>query len=142
MTWCSSSTIQNEKRNVEIAEHRQCHKRLKELSTWILKSWIENLESIFNHLLPFWSRQINVFVFMGLECVLSYNSAISSFTLHNITPLITLETQYKFYDGGTNYNTTWERQSIISLKYYFDADLPWLTRELKCIEKRSLSAMQ
>ena len=34
------------------------------------------------------------------------NSAISSFTLHNITPLITLATQYKFYGGGTNNNTT------------------------------------
>ena len=30
------------------------------------------------------------------------NRAISSFTLHNIAPLITLATQYKFYDGGTN----------------------------------------
>ena len=27
------------------------------------------------------------------------NSAISSFPLHNIAPLITLATQYKFYDA-------------------------------------------
>ena len=31
-------------------------------------------------------------------------------------------------------------QSIIFLKYYFYADLSWLTRELKCIGKRLLSA--
>ena len=63
------------------------------------------------------------------------NSAISSFTLHNITPLITLATQYEFYGGGTNNNITCE-------KYCFDSDLPWLPREIKCIEKRLLSTMQ
>ena len=34
------------------------------------------------------------------------NSAISSFTLHNIAPLITLATQYKYYGGRSNNNTT------------------------------------
>ena len=37
------------------------------------------------------------------------NSALSSFTLHTITPLITLATQYKFYGGGTNNIITCER---------------------------------
>ena len=39
----------------------------------------------------------------------SWNSAISSFTVHNITPLITYATRYKFYGGGQNNNITCER---------------------------------
>ena len=37
---------------------------------------------------------------------------------------------------------SWERYSIISLKYYFDSDLPLSIRELKCIVTRLLSVMQ
>ena len=47
-------------------------------------------------------------------CLFWYNSAISSFTLQNITPLITLAIQYKFYDGG-QIITQLERDNLSSL---------------------------
>ena len=58
-----------------------------------------------------WGKGVRVddFTFLRthLEVMKTFGHiAISSFTLHNITPLITLATQYKFYGGRTNNNTT------------------------------------
>ena len=63
------------------------------------------------------------------------NSAISSFTLHNITPLITFETQYKFYDegGGTNNKTQLEREIILPP--------PWMTSKSWCFEIEKVAAL-
>ena len=44
--------------------------------------------------------ELNPIISESLWLTLSNNNAISIFTPHNIMPLITLATQYKFYDGG------------------------------------------
>ena len=46
--------------------------------------------------------------------------------------MITLASQKILFTGGTKNNITCERSSIISLKYYFDPDLPSAIRELQC----------
>ena len=56
------------------------------------------------------------------------NSAISSFTLHNIAPLIPLATHTNSTMGGQIITQLGERLSMISLKYCFDSDLPWLEK--------------
>ena len=80
-----------------------------------------------------------------------WNWAISSFTLHNITPLIKIATQCKFYGGGQKVTSalykrkdSWLQQSFASYIHSFFRNKIWSVRllEEKYIRSGGMDAEQ